>query len=416
MLAAGAATRYGGPKQVELLPAVLATLARTSVAEVVVVEGAYPLDGLHDRIVRCADWATGPGASLRCGLADLGADVTHALIVLADGPELDPRAVERLLEHAGDAPVLAASYDGRRGHPVLLTRSVWHNVPDEGGRALAARLIDCSDLAPPGDVDYPPAARVLGEEDQRQLGRVTSLVREVLGPDAIGAYLFGSAALDGLRPESDLDVLVVSGRPTTTEQKQHLVDRLLAISGRDAPEGSWRRIELTIVVEAAIKPWHYPPSLDFQYGDWLRGEFERGNLTPWPQPSPDLASLITMVLLASAPVFGPPPGQVFDPVPHDDLVKAMLSDIDRLLVELAGDRRNVILTLARIWSTVATGTMRSKDAAADWALERLPDEHREVLARARAIYRGDEPERWDDIAARTGRWADHVVAEIRRLA
>jgi CTP:molybdopterin cytidylyltransferase MocA len=157
VLAAGAATRYGGPKQVELLPAILAALAGTSVAEVVVVEGAYPLDGLHDRIVRCADWATGPGASLRCGLADLGADVTHALIVLADGPELDPRAVERLLEHAGDAAVLAASYNGRRSHPVLLARSVWHDVPDEGGRALAARLIDCSDLAPPGDVDYRPA-------------------------------------------------------------------------------------------------------------------------------------------------------------------------------------------------------------------------------------------------------------------
>jgi CTP:molybdopterin cytidylyltransferase MocA len=133
---------------------VLAALAGTSVGEVVVVEGAHPLAGLHERIVHCDDWEAGPGASLRCGLAALAPAVTHALVVLADGPELDPRAVERLLAHAEDGEVLAASYDGNRSHPVLLARSVWGAVPDDGGRALAATLVDCSDLAPPGDVDF----------------------------------------------------------------------------------------------------------------------------------------------------------------------------------------------------------------------------------------------------------------------
>jgi CTP:molybdopterin cytidylyltransferase MocA len=160
VLAAGAATRYGGPKQVELLPSVLAALARTSIGEVVVVEGAHPLDELRDepaqrrQIVRCESWAEGPGASLRCGLAALGTGVTHALIVLADGPELDPRAVERLLAHRDDGPVLAASYDGTRSHPVLLARTAWADVPAEGGRALAPALVDCSDLTPPGDIDF----------------------------------------------------------------------------------------------------------------------------------------------------------------------------------------------------------------------------------------------------------------------
>jgi nicotine blue oxidoreductase len=151
VLAAGAATRYGRPKQRELLPAVLERLARAPVDEVVVVSGAYELDGA----VHAADWERGPGASLRAGLAALGDDVTHAVVVLADGPTLDPRAVQRLLEHRDDAPVLAASYDGTRDHPVLLARSVWAQVPDEGGRALAATLVDCSDLEPPGDVDVP---------------------------------------------------------------------------------------------------------------------------------------------------------------------------------------------------------------------------------------------------------------------
>ena len=155
VLAAGASTRYGRPKQLELLPAVLERLARAPVDEVVVVEGAHPLprDGSLPRIVGCPDWKRGPGASLRCGLAALGGAVTHAVVVLADGPELDPRAVERLLERRELGDVLAASYDGTRSHPVLLARAAWEQVPDEGGRALTALLVDCSDLEPPGDLD-----------------------------------------------------------------------------------------------------------------------------------------------------------------------------------------------------------------------------------------------------------------------
>ena len=154
VLAAGAATRYGRPKQRELLPSVLERLAAAPVDEVVVVAGAYSLD-VPARVVVAADWGRGPGASLGAGLAALGADVTHAVVVLADGPALDPRAVDRLLGHRDDGDVLAASYDGTRDHPVLLARAVWDRVPDEGGRALAATLVDCSDLESPGDVDVP---------------------------------------------------------------------------------------------------------------------------------------------------------------------------------------------------------------------------------------------------------------------
>jgi len=161
VLAAGAATRYGSPKQLVYLPAVLERLDETSVDEVVVVEGAYPLDGLSlaARVVRCPDWERGPGASLRFGLAALGADVEAALVVLADGPELDPRAVERLIAHRGDAPVVVASYDGTRDHPAVLARAAWSDVPDEGARALDATLVACDDLEPPGDFDYPPEGR-----------------------------------------------------------------------------------------------------------------------------------------------------------------------------------------------------------------------------------------------------------------
>ena len=237
------------------------------------------------------------------------------------------------------------------------------------------------------------------DADQHQLGRVVGLVAEVLGPDVVGAYLFGSAALGGLQQGSDLDVLAVSRRATTRAEKQALVDRLLSLSKRP------RHLELTIVADGA---------LDFQYGDWWRREFESGNVEPWTGTAAanDLTVLIAMVLAAGRPLLGPPPAEVLGPVSREDLVRAMLDGIDSLLADLSDDTRNVVLTLARIWSTVGTGEFHSKDAAADWALPLLPEEHRAVLARARAAYLGAEPERWDDLRPRLRPHVDHVVDEI----
>jgi CTP:molybdopterin cytidylyltransferase MocA len=154
VLAAGAATRFGGPKQALLLPEVLAALAQSSVADVVVVVGAYPLEA-DARVVECPDWERGPGASLRCGLDALPADAEAAVVVLADGPDLAPAAVDRVIQRwrdgAGD--VVAASYRGVRGHPVVLGRVTWPLVPDEGARALEPVLVPCDDLGAPGDVD-----------------------------------------------------------------------------------------------------------------------------------------------------------------------------------------------------------------------------------------------------------------------
>jgi nicotine blue oxidoreductase len=155
VLAAGAGTRFGGPKQRLLLPLVLARLARAAVEEIVVVAGAYPLAAGGARVVDCPDWERGPGASLRCGLGALSSGTEAAVVVLADGPNLAPEAVERVLAawRAGAGELVAASYGGDRGHPLVVGRELWGHVPDEGFRTLAPALVPCDDLGPPGDVD-----------------------------------------------------------------------------------------------------------------------------------------------------------------------------------------------------------------------------------------------------------------------
>lgn len=154
VLAAGAASRFGAPKQRILLPEVLARVRASSVGDAVVVTGAHEVE-TDARVVVCEDWARGPGASLRCGLAAL-AGAGAAVVVLADGPDLAPAAIDRLVARwrQTSAPYLAASYGGERGHPVLIARELWGDVPDEGFRGREPVLVPCDDLGSPGDVDF----------------------------------------------------------------------------------------------------------------------------------------------------------------------------------------------------------------------------------------------------------------------
>ena len=156
VLAAGAATRFGAPKQRLLLPHVLRRLGEAGLDDVVVVAGAHAVEAEEARVVTCPEWRRGPGASLRCGLAALAPHVEAAVVCLADGPNLSPRALDRVVtawrERAPD--VVAASYGGVRGHPVVLGRSAWPRIPDEGARSLRAELVPCDDLGSPGDVDH----------------------------------------------------------------------------------------------------------------------------------------------------------------------------------------------------------------------------------------------------------------------
>jgi nicotine blue oxidoreductase len=76
-------------------------------------------------------------------------------VVLADGPDLSSEAVDRVIAswRESQADVVAATYGGVRGHPVLIARRAWDRVPDEGARSLPAREVPCDDLGTPGDVD-----------------------------------------------------------------------------------------------------------------------------------------------------------------------------------------------------------------------------------------------------------------------
>ncbi|WP_112466945.1 aminoglycoside adenylyltransferase family protein [Streptomyces triticisoli] len=251
-----------------------------------------------------------------------------------------------------------------------------------------------------------------------RIQEITGLVDDVLGHTAIGTYLHGSSVLGGLKPASDVDILVVSRRRMDDRERRALLDGLLGISGSGSGSaGEARPVELTVTVQSDVRPWRFPPTGDFLYGEWLRDRFEASG-PPQPEPMPDLALLITMVLSGNRPLTGPPPAEVLDHVPPADLIRSSTAGIPDLLDDLDGDTRNVVLTLARIWTTLATGEIRSKDHAADWALAQLPPEQRPVLEHARELYlncRYSEESWSQELTAQVRPHVETVLTEIGRL-
>lgn len=250
--------------------------------------------------------------------------------------------------------------------------------------------------------------------DTQQINECLDFVTQILGDNLLGVYLYGSALVGGLQKYSDIDLFVVTHHATTLSEKNELTRHLLQISGLYM-KSTKRPIEMTIVEKGSINPWHYPPRFDFQYGEWLRDSFEIGDIEPQNHEMPDLALIITQVLLKSQTLFGELPEKVLAPIPYNDFIKAMLQDVDRLAADIKDDTRNVLLTLARIWSTLETNAIRSKPDAADWVIERLPEIYQVVMNRAKSICIGDEDEYWEDIKASIEPCVDWMLQKINTL-
>jgi molybdenum cofactor cytidylyltransferase/nicotine blue oxidoreductase len=179
VLAAGGGRRYGMPKAlVEYEGSLLVERAvRTAMAvcdPVLVVLGAQAVDVWRTAdlggatVLANHDWETGMASSLRTGLDGLRGwpgRVDAALVLLVDMPGMTPAALERMAAHAAPDVLAVPTYDGVRGHPVLLGREHWAGVAagatgDEGARSyLAAHPVsevDCTGLADPTDLDVPP--------------------------------------------------------------------------------------------------------------------------------------------------------------------------------------------------------------------------------------------------------------------
>ena len=233
-------------------------------------------------------------------------------------------------------------------------------------------------------------------------------------PDLLGIWLYGSAVSDRLRPDSDIDLLAITRRRLSRDEKHAIVDGLMPISGRITRPAGWRPLDISVVALDDVQPWRYPPRIDLQYGEWRRAEFESGSAFD-PADSSDLVIALSSARESSRTIHGSHLHELVDPIPANDLRRAMLDELAGLLDDLADDTRNVILTLARIWVTLETGRVVSKADAATYVIDRVGPHARLPIAKARDLYLAGGDGVWDEAdSARTA--ANTLIEGIREAA
>lgn len=232
--------------------------------------------------------------------------------------------------------------------------------------------------------------------------------------DGIGVYLYGSSVAETLRASSDIDLLILTRRALTSDERISWVTLLLQLSGwrghaAHFPDASERRpIELTSLVADNVRRWVEPARRDFQYGEWLRHDLLTGHV-PQPTNDPDVVLLIANALTSHRVLRGPPLDEVVAQVPPTLLRKSMRELIPAVLEGVEGDECNALLTLARILETTRTGRIVTKDAAVDALVGSFSPADQRLLDRARACYLGENTDDWSGLTAQ-------VVPLAERLA
>lgn len=193
---------------------------------------------------------------------------------------------------------------------------------------------------------------------------------------------------------------------------------MLDLLTHSAPPGNslvLRALEVTVVALSELVPWRYPPRREMQFGEWLRDDICAGRFES-PSDDHDLAILIAKLRGHSLCLLGPEASDLFESVPPADLRRSLLDTIAQWNSDSdwEGDERNIVLALARVWFTACTGEITSKDAAASWAVERLPVEHGAVMAIAAASYLSGEDAKLVLIPERVAATIWRCKAEIER--
>ncbi|MCX8999028.1 aminoglycoside adenylyltransferase family protein [Rhizobiaceae bacterium BDR2-2] len=239
--------------------------------------------------------------------------------------------------------------------------------------------------------------------------RALEILRRVFTDSLLGVYLHGSAVAGGLRPDSDVDVLAIIGRSATPDERDRLLGALMTVSGRPGKDAGMRPLEMLVFRRADLFPVSYPARSEFLYGEWRREAYEAVEV-PAPETDPEFTLILAQARQKARSLLGPDVGETLPVIPEADIRRAIGDALPALLATLEGDERNVLLTLARMWRTLETGTFVPKDIAAEWAEARLPAEAATVMADARAAYLGLAGDDW----RKRRQVVLHVAEELRR--
>jgi molybdenum cofactor cytidylyltransferase len=169
VLAAGASTRLGEPKQLlayresTILGTTLDTARKCGFAQLIVTLGraaeqiraSVDLSGCQ--VVENLEYATGCASSLGAAIGVIDPGVNGLVLMLGDQPEVTETAVRSLVQGTKHARLGICRYDDARGHPFWFSRELFDELSNLHGdkavwKALESGHFDVVEVRQPGAV------------------------------------------------------------------------------------------------------------------------------------------------------------------------------------------------------------------------------------------------------------------------
>ena len=107
--------------------------------------------------------------------------------------------------------------------------------------------------------------------------------------------------------------------------------------------------------------------------------------------------------------------QLILPIPFREIQKAIQFSLLGLISNVKGDERNVLLTLSRMWFTLETEDVTTKDVAAEWVIPQLPETFSSLLKTAKEAYLGNLSDEWETMENETLALTGFMKGRIEEL-
>jgi hypothetical protein len=230
------------------------------------------------------------------------------------------------------------------------------------------------------------------ETKQRTINFVEKLKTD-LGDNLTGVCLHGSLAMGCFNPKtSDIDMLIITEQPLTSEQQRSMAQITLDCSPQ--PIG----FEVSSVSRTYFEHWEHPCRYDFHFSpDWhekLSSELASGQWQEWTIPQGkdnDLAAHITVTNHRGVVLYGQPIKNVFPAVPAAHYRDAIVDDFYWLFKHNLQYEEYGVTNMCRVLQFLKTGAVSSKAEGCTWALTQVPAIYHPLIQAALLAYRDDTP-------------------------
>lgn len=203
------------------------------------------------------------------------------------------------------------------------------------------------------------------------LRQISLRYQRILGADLVGISVHGSLAFGCFHwQSSDVDFLVVTCRDPAQAQKEAMIRTLLELMPLAPPKG----LEMSVVLLEHCAPFRYPTPFSLHFSPMHLKAWKTdlaGYCRSMHGEDRDLAAHVTVARQMGFSIYGPPPAQLFGPVPHADYLDSILRDIADAEEEAPANPTYFVLNQCRVLAYLRDGLVCSKEEGARWALEHL---------------------------------------------